>query len=101
MTRLDRMVQEVGAKDLHKLDRLPASPRLASLVMARLQRGRLDMTLPDGRTLRIKGSAPGPHGEIIVHDPAFTRPVLSKGDIGFAESYMDQKFDTPDLATLL
>ncbi|HEX5008658.1 MAG TPA: cyclopropane-fatty-acyl-phospholipid synthase family protein [Hyphomonadaceae bacterium] len=101
MTRLDRMVQEVGAKDLHKLDGLPASLRLASLVLTRLKRGRLDITLPDGRTLRFTGSTPGPHGEIIVHDLAFTRPVFSKGDIGFAESFMDQKFDTPDLATLL
>ena len=101
MTRLDRMVQEVGATDLHKLDGLPASMRLASLVLTRLKRGRLDIILPDGRTLRFAGSTPGPHGEIIVHDLAFTRPVFSKGDIGFAESFMDQKFDTPDLATLL
>jgi cyclopropane-fatty-acyl-phospholipid synthase len=101
MTRLDRMVQEVGATDLHKLDRLPASLRLASLVLTRLTQGRLDITLPDGRTLRFNGSSPGPHGEIIVHDLAFTRPVFSKGDIGFAESFMDQKFDSPDLATLL
>ena len=101
MTRLDRMVQEVGATDLHKLDGLPASLRLASLVLSRLKRGRLDITLPDGRTLRFNGSTPGPHGEIIAHDLAFTRPVFSKGDIGFAESFMDQKFDTPDLASLL
>jgi cyclopropane-fatty-acyl-phospholipid synthase len=101
MTRLDRMVQEVGAIDLHKLDGLPASLRLASLVLSRLKRGRLDITLPDGRTLRFTGSTPGPHGEIIAHDLAFTRPVFSKGDIGFAESFMDQKFDTPDLASLL
>ncbi len=101
MTRLDRMVLEVGATDLHKLDGLPASLRLAALMLARLKRGRLDIILPDGRTLRFNGSIPGPHGEIIVHDLAFTRPVFSKGDIGFAESFMDQKFDTPDLATLL
>jgi cyclopropane-fatty-acyl-phospholipid synthase len=101
MTRLDRMVQEVGPTDLHKLDRLPTSLRLAAMVLSRLKRGRLDIILPDGRTLRFKGTEPGPHGEIIAHDLAFIRPVYSKGDIGFAESFMDQKFDTPDLATLL
>ncbi len=101
MTRLDRMVQEVGPNDLHKLDRMPASLRIAALLIARLKKGRLDITLPDGRTLRFQGSEPGPHGEIIAHDLAFTRPVLDKGDIGFAESFMDQKFDSPDLATLL
>lgn len=101
MTRLDKMVQEVGPSDLHKLDRLPASLRLAAMILSRLKRGRLDIVLPDGRTLRFKGTEPGPHGEIIAHDLAFIRPVYSKGDIGFAESFMDQKFDTPDLAQLL
>jgi cyclopropane-fatty-acyl-phospholipid synthase len=71
------------------------------MLLSRLKRGRLDMALPDGRTLRFQGTEPGPHGEIIVHVLAFIRPVYSKGDIGFAESFMDQKFDTPDLATLL
>lgn len=101
MTRLDRMVQEVGSTDLHKLDRLPASLSLAAMFLTRLKKGRLDMLLPDGRTLRFAGQQPGPHAEIIVHDLTFARPVLDRGDIGFAESFMDQKFDTPDLATLL
>ena len=101
MTRLDRMVQEVGASDLHKLDRMPASLRIASLILSRLKKGRLDITLADGRTLRFTGTEPGPHGEIIAHDMAFTRGVLSRGDVGFAEAFMDEKFDSPDLATLL
>ena len=101
MTRLDKMVQEVGPTDLHKLDRLPASLRFAAMILSRQKRGRLDIVLPDGRTLRFKGTEPGPHGEIIAHDVAFIRPVYSRGEIGFAESFMDQKFDTPDLATLL
>jgi cyclopropane-fatty-acyl-phospholipid synthase len=101
MTRLDRMVQEVGSTDLHKLDRMPASLRLAVLLITRLKKGRLDMVLPDGRTLRFSGPEPGPQAEIIVHDLTFARPVLDKGDIGFAESFMDQKFDTPDLAAVL
>jgi cyclopropane-fatty-acyl-phospholipid synthase len=101
MTRLDRMVQEVGPNDLHKLDRLPASLRIAALIIARHKKGRLDMVLPDGRILRFTGQQPGPQAELIVHDLKFIRPVLAKGDIGFAEAFMDQKFDTPDLATLL
>ena len=38
---------------------------------------------------------------MIVHDTKFMRTVASRGDIGFAEVFMDEKFDTPDLATLL
>jgi cyclopropane-fatty-acyl-phospholipid synthase len=95
------MVQEVGANDLHKLDRIPASLGFASMVLARFRKGRLDMELPDGRVLRFKGAEPGPNAEMIVRDPRFIRSVAARGDIGFADAFMDQKFDTPNLAALL
>ncbi len=102
MTRVDRMVLEIrGPADLHKLDRLPASLSFLAMILARLKKGRLDMTVPDGRTLRFEGKEPGPKGELIVHDPKFVRTVAAKGDIGFAEVFMDGKVDSPDLATLL
>jgi cyclopropane-fatty-acyl-phospholipid synthase len=101
MTRLDRMVVEVGPTSFDKLGDLPASFRIAAMIMARLKYGRLDFTFPDGRTLRFKGSEPGPEGEVIVHDPTFASAVLAKGDIGFAEAFMDGKFSTPDLAEVL
>jgi cyclopropane-fatty-acyl-phospholipid synthase len=102
MTRMDRMVLDVsGPADLHKLDRLPASLSLTAMILSRLPRGQLDMTLPDGRTLRFTGKEAGPHAELIVHDPKFVRAVMAKGDIGFAEVFMDGKVDTPDLPALL
>ena len=101
MTRLDRMVVEVGPHSFDKLGDLPASFRIAAMIIARLKHGRIDFTFPDGRTLRFKGAEPGPEAEVIVIDPAFARAVLEKGDIGFAEAYMDGKFDTPDLAEVL
>lgn len=102
MTRMERMVLNIGGpSDLHKLDRLPASLSLTAMILSRLPRGRLDMTLPDGRTLRFGGKEPGPEAELIVHDPTFVRQVLAKGDIGFAEVFMDGKVSSPDLAELL
>jgi cyclopropane-fatty-acyl-phospholipid synthase len=102
MSRMERMVLNVsGPADLHKLDRLPASLSLTAMILSRLPRGRLDMTLPDGRTLRFNGKEKGPEAELIVHDPKFVRTVLSKGDIGFAEVFMDGQVDTPDLPALL
>lgn len=102
MSRIERMVLEIkGPSDLHKLDRLPASLRLAAMVLSQFKRGRLDMSLSDGRTLRFAGKEAGPQAEMIVHDPKFARAVASRGDIGFAEVFMDGAFDTPDLPTLL
>jgi len=102
MSRLDRMVLEIkGPSDLHKLDRLPASLSIVAMVLTRFKRGRLDMVLPDGRTLRFTGKEAGPEAEMIVYDPKFARHVAARGDIGFAEVFMDGAFDTPDLPSLL
>jgi cyclopropane-fatty-acyl-phospholipid synthase len=105
MTRLDRMVVGISPDDANriegKLAGMPASFRLAALVMARLKKGRLDFVAPDGRAFRFEGPEPGPKGEVIMHDPSFARRVLTGGDIGFAEAFMDGQFDTPDLAAVL
>lgn len=101
MTRLDRMIQNIGPSDLGLLTGLPASFRLAAMRLVRLRKGRLDFTFPDGRTFRFEGPEPGPKGEVIVLKPNFARRVLAHGDIGFAEAYMDGAFDTPSLADVL
>ncbi len=102
MSRVDRMVIEIkGPRDLRNLDRLPASLSFTTMVLARFKRGQLDMSLPDGRTLRFIGKELGPAAEMIVHDKTFARAVAARGDIGFAEVFMDGKFGTPDLPTLL
>lgn len=101
MTRLERMVVRIDASNLGLLSGLPASFRLAAMILVKLEMGRLDVSFPDGRTFRFEGAKPGPQAEILAHDPAFARPVLSKGDIGFAEAFMDGKFDTPSLTAVL
>ena len=76
MSRLDRMVLDIkGPADFRKLDRLPASMRFGAMIIARFKKGRLDMVLSDGRTLRFDGKEPGPQAEMIVHDDKFMRTV--------------------------
>ena len=102
MSRVERMVLDIrGPRDLRSLDRLPASLRFTAMVLSGFKYGRLDMVLPDARTLRFTGKEAGPEAEMIVHDQTFARTVAARGDIGFAEVFMDGKFDSPDLATLL
>ena len=102
MTRMERMVLTIsGPADLHKLDKLPASLTLTAMILSRMPRGQLDVTLPDGRTLRFAGKESGPSAELIVHDVKFARHVMARGDIGFAEVFMDGKVDSPDLPMLL
>ena len=63
--------------------------------------GQLTFVLPNGKELTIVGAEPGPSGRLVVRDYAFMNRVLAAGDIGFAEGFMAQEWDTPDMAALL
>ncbi len=101
MTRLERMIVNVAGPAQPELRDSPASFRIAAMALSRVAAGRLDITFPDGRTFRFAGKAEGPQAEILVNDPTFARAALTKGDIGFAEAYMDGRIDTPDMALVL
>ena len=67
----------------------------------RLSYGRLSLTLPNGRRHVVTAPNPGPSAELTVHRPRFLRRLLSGGDLGFAEAYLDGDCDTDDLTALI
>src|SRR5215475_1014526 len=93
---------EVTSDTVDKL--LPDLPRMVRLALgygSKLQRGTLDVTLPDGRTARLGGNGPGPAAAMNVHDFGFASRLLRGGDIGIAEAYLRGEWDTPDLTQFL
>lgn len=60
----------------------------------------LVLSLPNGRRL-VLGDEAGRAVEIHVHDLCFFRRLLLRSDLGFAESYMESEWSTPDLAAVL
>ena len=67
----------------------------------KLKNGRVDFHLPDGRVFRVDGPNPGPVGEMHVHsDDVFAR-LVREGDLGFADSYLDGSWTTPDLQAVM
>ena len=75
--------------------------RLISRAVGGLKTGRLTVYWPDGRVERVAGTAPGPEAELVVRDPTVARRIALGGATGFAEGYMDESWDTPDLVALL
>ena len=80
-------------------------PRIAERVLRvmgkRLREGGLRVDLPDGRQLGL-GQAQDPGAAVWQLTSA--KPVwrsMARGDIGFAESYLDGEWDSPELTTLL
>jgi cyclopropane-fatty-acyl-phospholipid synthase len=85
-------------------DVLADLPRLARLALgfaARLKRGTLDITLLDGRVVRMGGLEPGPKAAMTLHSYSFAPRLINGGDIGIAEAYLDGEWDTPDLTQFL
>ncbi|MGM4987884.1 class I SAM-dependent methyltransferase [Tardiphaga sp. 841_E9_N1_2] len=83
---------------------LPDLPRIVRLALgfgSRLRRGTLDVTLPDGRRVRLGGMEPGPAAEMTISSYAFASRLVNGGDIGIAEAYLHREWDTPDLTQFL
>jgi cyclopropane-fatty-acyl-phospholipid synthase len=80
---------------------LPRLARLALGLAARLKRGTLDITLLDGRVVRMGGLEPGPAAAMTLHSYSFAPRLINGGDIGIAEAYLDGEWDTPDLTQFL
>lgn len=86
---------------LRQLKDVPASLKLAAMVLFRTKSGTLTFVLPSGVHLRFQNDAPGPEATINVHNFRFVNRALSGGDVAFAESYMDGDWSTPDLTAVL
>jgi cyclopropane-fatty-acyl-phospholipid synthase len=63
--------------------------------------GAVEIRLPDGRAFRVDGQEPGPLGVLDVKHPDLFARVARDGELGFAEAYMDEWWDSPDLQGLL
>ena len=80
---------------------LPRLARFALGFAARLRRGTLDITLLDGRVVRMGGLEPGPAAAMTLHSYSFAPRLINGGDIGIAEAYLNGEWDTPDLTQFL
>jgi cyclopropane-fatty-acyl-phospholipid synthase len=78
----------------------PPAVRTVFALLARLRHGSLDLQLPDGSGAHA-GDGNGPRAMLRIKDWALASSVLARGDIGFAESYIEGHWTSQDLATLL
>jgi cyclopropane-fatty-acyl-phospholipid synthase len=75
----------------------------ASLVLSRLavlERGCLELGLPDGSSRRFGDSTSSPHGRLQVHSWQLFPRLVRGSDVGAGESYTAGEWSTPDLVEL-
>ncbi len=79
-------------------------PRYFTQVMDMLERmdfGRLDIKLDDGRVFRREGANPGPVAELEIHNNDLFARLIREGDLGFCDAYLDNWWSTPDLQAFM
>lgn len=81
--------------------RIPLAATIVLSMLKQLRHGRLELTTPEGETLTFSGDAPGPHARLILHDWSVFGQALSRGDIGFAEAYRADNWETPEPGDLI
>lgn len=74
--------------------------RLLLSILLRMRVGTLDLTLPDGRRLHLRGAEPGPDALIVLRRDRAARRMLLGGSVGFGEAYADGDWETEDIASL-
>lgn len=79
--------------------KMPWYARRILALLQELEHGSLEVQLPDGLRVQVGHGVPLAH--LRFHRWGAFRDILSKGDIGFAEGYIDGAWDTPDLTGLL
>ena len=81
---------------------LSLSSRVLLGAVRRLKIGQITVTTPDNSTCVFGEQRSGPTAAIQIKRPfSMAKSILINGSIGFAESYLEGHWDTPDLRSLL
>ena len=84
--------------------RLPKFQHLISAIFKNLKYGKLNIVWADGSRDVFTGTETSSHqteATLLIHDNRFFRRVIQSGSLGFAESYLEGEWTTPNLASLL
>ncbi|MGF1446620.1 MAG: class I SAM-dependent methyltransferase [Pikeienuella sp.] len=70
-------------------------------ILRQIERGTVEVALPDGRVFRAEGTEAGPVGRIDVVNPEMFGRLIREGELGFGEMYLEGWWTTPALQPLL
>ena len=95
-------IEHVSVENISRiLKGLPARAQMVLKSLVQMDRGTLQLTIPDGRTLAIQGREPGPAASVTLHNWNLPQRAITGGTIAVAESYMDGDWDSPDVGAFL
>jgi cyclopropane-fatty-acyl-phospholipid synthase len=66
-----------------------------------IEYGRLTLVTPEGETFAFAGPQPGPAAHLKLHDWQALGDLVARGEIGFAEAYIEERWSSADMPALL
>ncbi|MDQ3109067.1 MAG: cyclopropane-fatty-acyl-phospholipid synthase family protein [Bacteroidota bacterium] len=70
-------------------------------MLSRMDKGRLDVTLPDGHTVSLGSGEGNIRAEMSINDNDFFRRCVLYGDVGFGESYSEGIWETSSITNVI
>jgi cyclopropane-fatty-acyl-phospholipid synthase len=75
--------------------------RVLRRMIAQIEFGHITVVLPSGDRIEHYGAQAGLSATLVLHRWRAIRRLISQGDLGFAEAYIDGDWSSPDLPALL
>jgi cyclopropane-fatty-acyl-phospholipid synthase len=70
-------------------------------MLAKMDKGRLNISLPTGESVTLGDGTGGIDADIEISDPDFFRRCVLFGDIGFGEAYVDGSWNTSSITNVI
>jgi len=93
--------RDLSNKTLQKKNRSRLNKYIFKKWTKYIYSGELEILWPDGTKWSNKGNVSGIKASIVVNNSRFVRRCLFGGAIGFADSYIDGDWETPDLTKVI
>lgn len=75
--------------------------RIVIDMLSKMEKGRLDVTLPGGRAVTLGNGEGNVKADISINDNDFFRRCVLYGDVGFGESYSDGIWETSSITNVI
>ena len=98
---LPETITPVTSNTVPDLTDVPWTVRVILRICAFIRWGSLLVILPDDRGLLFQGRDPGEEAVIKINNYGFATKLWRGGTIGFAESYLDGHWESPNVTALL
>lgn len=79
----------------------PTYAKLFLSTLHNIKYGELAVTTPNGKVVIFRGNESGPVANIVIKDWKIVKRLITRGDVGFAEDFIDGLWETDNLPALL